>query len=206
MATLVGFGCEAFFYVSTPTKWFHFFWTALLSTKNHQQHFSTFSIDTVEGYCTTVVRAARSSPVNRSVASAGYADLLWMEAKAILVETREFPEGTDRAQPDQWPAYNLNLGFDGDAADLGEKGMREFVRQFVTLSDVPSLWLALKRVHLGPVCDGIRDRDMMNEGVGPVGGAYPTKLREVGTDMLTPCTVFLSWRRTVVKLATAATG
>jgi hypothetical protein len=56
-----------------------------------------------------------------------------MEAKAILVETREFPEGTDRAQPDQWPAYNLNLGFDGDAADLGEKGMREFVRQFVTV-------------------------------------------------------------------------
>jgi isocitrate lyase len=85
--------------------------------------------------------------VNRAVAFAPYADLLWMETKSpILAQAKEFAAGVHAACPGQWLAYNLSPSFNWDAAGLGEKDMQSyvwelgklgFVWQFITVSLVP---------------------------------------------------------------------
>jgi isocitrate lyase len=100
--------------------------------------------------------------INRAVAFAPYADLLWMETKSpIYSQAKEFAEGVHWERPGQWLAYNLSPSFNWDAAGLGEKEMKDYVWalgklgflfQFITVS-IPCniLTLAcrssLQRVH-----------------------------------------------------------
>jgi isocitrate lyase len=82
--------------------------------------------------------------INRAVAFAPYADLLWMETKKpILFQAKEFAAGVHAVHPGQWLAYNLSPSFNWDAAGLGEKDMQSyvwelgklgFVWQFITVS------------------------------------------------------------------------
>ena len=82
--------------------------------------------------------------INRAVAFAPYADLLWMETKSpIYAQAKEFATGVRKERPGQWLAYNLSPSFNWDAAGLGEKEMKEyvwelgklgFVFQFITVS------------------------------------------------------------------------
>ena len=82
--------------------------------------------------------------INRAVAFAPYADLLWMETKSpILAQAKEFAEGVHAVYPKQWLAYNLSPSFNWDAAGLGTKEMKDyvwelgklgFVWQFITVS------------------------------------------------------------------------
>ena len=82
--------------------------------------------------------------INRAVAFAPHADLLWMETKSpIYAQAKEFSEGVRSARPGQWLAYNLSPSFNWDAAGLGEKEMKDyvwalgklgFVFQFITVS------------------------------------------------------------------------
>lgn len=82
--------------------------------------------------------------INRAVAFAPYADLLWMETKKpILAQAKEFAAGVHAVYPDQWLAYNLSPSFNWDAAGLGptdmkafvwELGKLGFVWQFITVS------------------------------------------------------------------------
>jgi isocitrate lyase len=66
--------------------------------------------------------------VNRAVAFAPYADLLWMETKSpILAQAKEFGAGVRASRPGQWLAYNLSPSFNWDAAGLGEKEMQSYV-------------------------------------------------------------------------------
>jgi len=66
--------------------------------------------------------------VNRAVAFAPYADLLWMETKSpILAQAREFAYGVHAVYPKQWLAYNLSPSFNWDAAGLGENDMKSYV-------------------------------------------------------------------------------
>ena len=149
---------------------------------------------TVEGYYR--YQGGTQCAVNRAVAFAPYADLLWMETKQpILAQAREFADGVHQAYPDQWLAYNLSPSFNWDSAGLGEKDMKEFVWQlgklgfvwqFITVRAGPvsratflcfvyddpfvARRFALERVYLGPVCEGICDR-----GHESVCGAYPTE-------------------------------
>ena len=159
---------------------------------------------TVEGYYR--YQGGTQCAVNRAVAFAPYADLLWMETKQpILAQAREFADGVHKAYPDQWLAYNLSPSFNWDAAGLGDRDMKEFVWQlgklgfvwqFITVrlqgfpmrdyslsrARVPASTffclclclclrrvyvaarrLALERVHLGLVRQGVRDGG--NEGV-----------------------------------------
>lgn len=84
--------------------------------------------------------------VNRAVAFAPYADLLWMETKSpILAQAKEFAGGVHAVYPGQWLAYNLSPSFNWDAAGLGQKDMQSyvwelgklgFVWQFITVSSV----------------------------------------------------------------------
>jgi isocitrate lyase len=145
---------------------------------------------TVEGYYR--YQGGTQCAVNRAVAFAPYADLLWMETKQpILAQAREFAEGVHKVHPDQWLAYNLSPSFNWDAAGLGDKDMKEFVwqlgklgfvwqfitvrRRFIVLrcpmrsgcirfyGCLAARRLAFERVHLGPVREGIRERG--HEGV-----------------------------------------
>ena len=104
----------------------------------------------------------------RSIAR--YVDLLWMETKQpILAQAREFAQGAHKAYPDQWLAYNLSPSFNWDAAGLGDRNMKEFVWQFISVRffyssivffdnvHIITAWrLVLERVHLRPVRKGIR--------------------------------------------------
>jgi isocitrate lyase len=82
--------------------------------------------------------------INRAIAFAPYADLLWMETKSpILQQAKEFAEGVHKEYPNQWLAYNLSPSFNWDAAGLGTKEMQAyvwelgklgFVWQFITVS------------------------------------------------------------------------
>lgn len=82
--------------------------------------------------------------INRAVAFAPYADLLWMETKKpIYAQAKEFAEGVHAAYPGYWLAYNLSPSFNWDAAGLGTDSMKSyvwdlgklgFVWQFITVS------------------------------------------------------------------------
>jgi isocitrate lyase len=84
--------------------------------------------------------------INRAVAFAPYADLLWMETKSpVYAQAKEFADGVHEVRKGQWLAYNLSPSFNWDAAGLGEKEMKEyvwelgklgFVFQFITVSSV----------------------------------------------------------------------
>jgi isocitrate lyase len=90
---------------------------------------------TVEGYYR--YQGGTQCAVNRAVAFAPYADLLWMETKQpILSQAREFADGVHSVYPDQWLAYNLSPSFNWDAAGLGDKDMKEFVWQLGKLGFV----------------------------------------------------------------------
>lgn len=82
--------------------------------------------------------------INRAVAFAPYADLLWMETKQpIYAQAKEFAEGLHAVHPGHWLAYNLSPSFNWDAAGLGTDSMKSyvwdlaklgFVWQFITVS------------------------------------------------------------------------
>jgi isocitrate lyase len=84
--------------------------------------------------------------INRAVAFAPYADLLWMETKKpIYAQAKEFAEGVHSAFPGHWLAYNLSPSFNWDAAGLGTDSMKSyvwdlgklgFVWQFITVSSL----------------------------------------------------------------------
>ena len=142
---------------------------------------------TVEGYYR--YQGGTQCTVNRAVAFAPYADLLWMETKQpILTQAREFAQGVHKAYPDQWLAYNLSPSFNWDAAGLGDRDMKDFVWQlgklgfvwqFITVRiyiyfcppifflqcvlSITAWRLAFEWVHLRPVRKGIRDRG--HEGI-----------------------------------------
>ena len=82
--------------------------------------------------------------VNRALAFAPYADLLWMETQSpILAQAKEFAYGVHAVRPTQWLAYNLSPSFNWDAAGLGPKEMKDYIWelgklgfcwQFITVS------------------------------------------------------------------------
>lgn len=120
--------------------------------------------------------------INRAVAFAPYADLLWMETKSpILAQAREFAHGVHAVYPKQWLAYNLSPSFNWDAAGLGDADMKDYVWelgklgfcwQFITVCRMfmPRLyqaciltcfllarWSALQCIHLRSVRQGVRN-------------------------------------------------
>jgi isocitrate lyase len=87
--------------------------------------------------------------INRAVAFAPYADLLWMETQSpIFEQAKEFAYGVHAVYPKQWLAYNLSPSFNWDAAGLGENDMESyawklgklgFCWQFITVCDIDVL-------------------------------------------------------------------
>ena len=75
--------------------------------------------------------------VNRAIAFAPYADLLWMETKSpIFAQAKEFAEGVRAVYHGHWLAYNLSPSFNWNAAGLKEKAMESYVRDLGKLGFV----------------------------------------------------------------------
>lgn len=89
-------------------------------------HFDWDSPRTREGYFR--YQGGTSCAINRAVAFAPYADLLWMETKSpIYAQAKEFAEGVHKERPGHWLAYNLSPSFNWEKAGMGEKETREYV-------------------------------------------------------------------------------
>ena len=80
---------------------------------------------TPEGYFQ--VRGGIPYAINKSLAAAPFADILWMETKtADLVDAREFAEAIHAEFPDQMLAYNLSPSFNWDTTGMTDDEMRAF--------------------------------------------------------------------------------
>ncbi|KAI9443454.1 isocitrate lyase [Lactarius indigo] len=110
-------------------------------------------------------RTVEGCAVNRAVAFAPYADLLWMETKSpILAQAREFAEGVHRAYPEQ------------DMKDyVWELGKLGFVWQFITLGGL----------HSNGYISDLFAGAFATEGMKAYVELIQRKERELGTDMLT---------------------
>lgn len=92
--------------------------------------------------------------VNRAVAFADYADLLWMETKSpILAQAQEFSEGVRSQKPGQWLAYNLSPSFNWDAANLSEDKMKSYVWDLGKLGFVSFSFASMLYRALGAITD-----------------------------------------------------
>ena len=100
--------------------------------------------------------------INRAIAFAPYADLLWMETKSpIYAQAKEFAQGVHKERPGQWLAYNLSPSFNWEKAGMGETEMRDyvwslgklgFIFQFITVSrHAPSFPRCYRPPHLPTV-------------------------------------------------------
>ena len=80
---------------------------------------------TPEGYYQ--VQGGIPYAVQKSLAAAPYADLLWMETKtADLEDAKEFADAVHAVYPDKMLAYNLSPSFNWDTTGMTEDEMRNF--------------------------------------------------------------------------------
>ena len=82
--------------------------------------------------------------IQRAIAYAPYADLIWMEtAVPGIPDARKFADGVHKAYPQQMLAYNLSPSFNWDASGMNDSEIARFnddlgklgyVWQFITLA------------------------------------------------------------------------
>ncbi|EIM81663.1 isocitrate lyase [Stereum hirsutum FP-91666 SS1] len=123
--------------------------------------------------------------INRAIAFAPYADLLWMETKSpIMAQAKEFAEGVHSVYPQQWLAYNLSPSFNWDAAGLGTTEMQDYVWQLAKLGFVWQ-FITLGGLHSNGYISDLFARQYSKEGMKAYVELVQRKERELGTDMLT---------------------
>ncbi|KAG7443139.1 isocitrate lyase icl [Guyanagaster necrorhizus] len=123
--------------------------------------------------------------INRAIAFAPYADLLWMETKKpILSQAKEFSAGVLDARPGHWLAYNLSPSFNWDAAGLGEKDMESFVWQLGKLGFVWQ-FITLGGLHSNAYISDLFAQNFAKTGMKAYVELVQRKERELGTDVLT---------------------
>ncbi|KAF8635953.1 hypothetical protein AX15_000119 [Amanita polypyramis BW_CC] len=123
--------------------------------------------------------------INRAVAFAPYADLLWMETKKpIFAQAKEFAAGVHAAHPGKWLAYNLSPSFNWDAAGLGEKDMESFVWE---LGKIGFIWqfVTLGGLHSNAYISDLFAQSFSKTGMKAYVELIQRKERELGTDVLT---------------------
>jgi isocitrate lyase len=90
---------------------------------------------TAEGYFQ--VQGGIAYAIAKSLASAPFADLLWMETKtADLADAREFAEAIHAVFPDKMLAYNLSPSFNWDTTGMSDEQMRAFPEELGKLGYV----------------------------------------------------------------------
>lgn len=142
--------------------------------------------------------------INRAVAFAPYADLLWMETKSpIYAQAKEFADGVHKTKPGQWLAYNLSPSFNWSAAGLGEKEMKEyvwelgklgFVFQFITVSAFSFPWSRcsadnrddqLAGLHSNAYINDLFAKAFAKEGMKAYVELIQRREADIGCDVLT---------------------
>ncbi|HUP65470.1 MAG TPA: isocitrate lyase ICL2 [Thermoanaerobaculia bacterium] len=82
-------------------------------------------VRTPEGYYQ--IRGGIPYAIAKSLASAPFADILWMETKtADLEDARQFAEAIHAEFPDKMLAYNLSPSFNWDSTGMSDEQMRKF--------------------------------------------------------------------------------
>ncbi|KAL7420229.1 isocitrate lyase 1 [Cryptotrichosporon argae] len=123
--------------------------------------------------------------INRAVAFAPHADLLWMETKSpIYAQAKEFADGVRSQRPGQWLAYNLSPSFNWDAAGLGAKEMKEFVWSLGKLGFVFQ-FITLAGLHSNAYINDLFAAAFAKEGMKAYVELVQRKEREIGCDVLT---------------------
>ena len=90
---------------------------------------------TPEGYYQ--IRGGIPFAIAKSLASAPFADILWMETKtANLDDARTFAEAIHAVYPDQMLAYNLSPSFNWDTTGMSDEEMRKFPEELGRLGYV----------------------------------------------------------------------
>ncbi len=96
--------------------------------------------------------------VNRAIAYAPYADLIWMESKLPdYAQAKEFAEGVKKVWPEQWLAYNLSPSFnwtkamspDDQKTYIQRLAQLGYVWQFITLAGLHTTALAVDNFAKG---------------------------------------------------------
>ncbi|KAK2465207.1 hypothetical protein APHAL10511_002561 [Amanita phalloides] len=122
--------------------------------------------------------------INRAIAFAPYADLLWMETKKpILSQAKEFADGVRAVYPGKWLAYNLSPSFNWDAAGLGEKDMESYVWQLGKLGFVWQ-FITLGGLHSNAYISDVFAQNYAKTGMKAYVELVQRKERELGTEVL----------------------
>jgi len=130
-------------------------------------------------------RGGTQCAVNRAVAFAPYADLLWMETKSpILAQAKEFADGVHAVYPNQWLAYNLSPSFNWDAAKLSEQQMKEYVWDLGKLGFVWQ-FITLGGLHSTAYITDLFAKGFAKEGMKAYVSLVQRREREIGCDVLT---------------------
>ncbi|WVF66491.1 isocitrate lyase [Kwoniella sp. CBS 6097] len=123
--------------------------------------------------------------INRAVAFAPFADLLWMETKSpIYAQAKEFAEGVHKERPGHWLAYNLSPSFNWDAAGLGEKEMKSYVWDLGKLGFIFQ-FITLAGLHSNAYINDLFASAFAKEGMKAYVELIQRKEREIGCDVLT---------------------
>ncbi|KZT27393.1 isocitrate lyase [Neolentinus lepideus HHB14362 ss-1] len=123
--------------------------------------------------------------INRAVAYAPYADLLWMETKKpILSQAKEFAYGVHSVYPKQWLAYNLSPSFNWDAAGLGTDDMKAYVWELGKLGFVWQ-FITLGGLHSNGYISDLFAREYAKEGMKAYVELIQRRERDIGCDVLT---------------------
>ncbi|TFY61279.1 hypothetical protein EVJ58_g4609 [Rhodofomes roseus] len=123
--------------------------------------------------------------VNRAIAFAPYADLLWMETKKpIYTQAKEFADGVHAVYPQQWLAYNLSPSFNWEAAGLTTQDMKAFVWE---LGKLGFCWqfITLAGLHSNAYINDLFAKAFAQEGMKAYVELIQRREREIGCDVLT---------------------
>ncbi|CAO1634264.1 unnamed protein product [Sympodiomycopsis kandeliae] len=122
--------------------------------------------------------------VNRAVAFAPHADLIWMETKSpILDQAKEFSEGVRSKVPGQWLAYNLSPSFNWDAAKLSEEQMKSYVWDLAKLGFVWQ-FITLAGLHSNAFISDHFAKNFATDGMKAYVSIVQRKEREIGCEVL----------------------
>jgi len=123
--------------------------------------------------------------INRAIAFAPYADLLWMETKSpIIAQATEFAAGVHAVYPGHWLAYNLSPSFNWDAAGLSEQKMESYVWQLGKLGFVWQ-FITLGGLHSNAYISDLFAKEFSKTGMKAYVEIVQRRERELGTDVLT---------------------
>lgn len=137
---------------------------------------------TREGYFR--YRGGTQCAINRAIAFAPHADLIWMETKSpIYAQAKEFADGVHAKRPGQWLAYNLSPSFNWDAAGLGVDEMKSFVWDLGKLGFVFQ-FITLAGLHSNAYINDLFAQNFAKEGMKAYVELIQRKERDIGCDVL----------------------